>query len=366
MNETNLKKSKELKLKGYKSYNRNRINGHMGGIATSVIDEESGNTLKVTEGKEDNEFLITRHNQFLKPINIINVYGDVESRTPKEVIDAKWDEILQEVVKIEAREEQILILGDLNKHCGSYIKGNHEKVTPGGRRILEFIESGEYVLVNGTEKEVNGLFTRYDPNDSSDETKKSTLDLAIVSRDLYEYIERFEIDKNRNWTPCRSVGNSTIKYTDHYAIYLVFKNIPKRTKKKVSQKPQIIWNTRKEGGWQKYYEDTDENKVLDEAVNENNDDNNKLLNVIAKEMANIKYSCFGKVSISRKSKEEKALQNIQKEKIYLASKNEDSSDVDRKLSMALNKVNRANYEREVDSLVSKLKKKGKAAAVFQK
>ena len=86
----------------------------MGGITTSIIDTEGENVLKVTEGKEDNEFMITRHSQFQKPINIINVYGDCESRTSKEVVDEKWEEIVQEIVKIETRDEHILILGDMN------------------------------------------------------------------------------------------------------------------------------------------------------------------------------------------------------------------------------------------------------------
>ena len=114
-------------MKGYKSFSRSRVNGAMGGVATSVIESDAKDTLKVTEGKNSNEFLITRHGQFVIPLNIINVYGDVESRTAKEVTDEKWDEIIQEVVKIEARAESVLIIGDMNKHLGSYVDKNNKK-----------------------------------------------------------------------------------------------------------------------------------------------------------------------------------------------------------------------------------------------
>ena len=169
LNEINLKKNKLLQLKGYKSFNRNRVNGNMGGISTSVSNADVESFLKVTDGDDDNEYIITRHSQFVKPINIINVYGDVESRTTKDVIDLKWDTIIQEVIKIEAREEHVLLIGDMNKHIGSFIKGNHDKITPGGRRVVEFVASGDYVILNGSNKEINGPFTRYDPSSPFDE-----------------------------------------------------------------------------------------------------------------------------------------------------------------------------------------------------
>ena len=58
------------------------------------------------------------------------------------------------------------------------------------------------------------------------------------------------------------------------------------------------------------------------------------------------------------------LHNIQKEKIKLAKRNIDCTDVDEKLQIALIKVNQANYKKEVDSLNSKKNKEGKSAAVF--
>ena len=51
VNETNLKGNNKLNLEGYKSYNRNRVNGNMGGVSTCVKNEFSMNTLKVSEGK---------------------------------------------------------------------------------------------------------------------------------------------------------------------------------------------------------------------------------------------------------------------------------------------------------------------------
>ena len=53
---------------------------NMGGIATGIRNDENQFCLKVEEGEENDEYLITRHGQFLKPINICNVYGEQEGR----------------------------------------------------------------------------------------------------------------------------------------------------------------------------------------------------------------------------------------------------------------------------------------------
>ena len=163
----------------------------MGGVATLIKSEDAESSLKVMNGVDGNEFLITRHSQFKVPINIINIYGDVESRTSTEVIENKWNAILKEIIKIETREESILIIGDLNKHLGTKIKGNHSKITFGGKLVINLLESDKYTLVNGSEKAKGGVFTRYDPGDPNNNGKKSSIDLAIVSNNLFGYVDTF-------------------------------------------------------------------------------------------------------------------------------------------------------------------------------
>ena len=46
------------------TYTRNRVDKHAGGISTSVAIEDAGNSVRVDEGKKDNEFILTRHSQF--------------------------------------------------------------------------------------------------------------------------------------------------------------------------------------------------------------------------------------------------------------------------------------------------------------
>ena len=64
LNETALKFKKKPNIKGYSSFQRNRINQNMGGVATLVKNENKNDFIKVSEGANSDEFLVTRHNSF--------------------------------------------------------------------------------------------------------------------------------------------------------------------------------------------------------------------------------------------------------------------------------------------------------------
>ena len=127
LNETHYQHGKKLKLQGYNCFNRNRRQKCKGGIATAVVNTDAMHTLKVKEGDNDDEFLITRHSQFVTPVNVINIYGEQECRSRNDDIQKRWDRIMSEVIKIEAKNEWVVMLGDMNKHVGDIIDGNHKK-----------------------------------------------------------------------------------------------------------------------------------------------------------------------------------------------------------------------------------------------
>ena len=120
----------------------------MGGISTSVRSKYATSTLKVAEGEEQ-EYLITRHDQFDPVINVINLYGTQESRSTSEEIKDDWDMILKEISKVEAKKESVLLVGDLNCHIGNkLVKRNHNKYSVGGKLLEEFLLEDQFTLVN--------------------------------------------------------------------------------------------------------------------------------------------------------------------------------------------------------------------------
>ena len=100
----------------------------MGGVSISVKNCEYKDTVKIKEGLDNDEFLITRHSQFKIPINIIALYGEQESRCSTQEIEERWARIVTEIGTIEGRKEHVLLIGDLNKHVGADedgIEGNN-------------------------------------------------------------------------------------------------------------------------------------------------------------------------------------------------------------------------------------------------
>ena len=272
----------------------------------------NANTLKLSEGKLS-EYIVTRHDQFVPAINVINIYGSQETRKSSEEVKDEWEEILQEIINIEAKEEHIILLGDANRHLGQYVHGNHPKTTMGGKLILDLVAKEEYTLVNALENVVNGPFTRYDPKDPQNEVKKSLLDIVIVSTNLLKFIEKLEVDKNLNWTPSRAVKNH-LKFPDHYALLLTMKNIPMKHSHTFPPKKYVLWNTRKKDGWLKYREKTDMNQVLLKLAERDDVDPETLLAKIEKELTSVKFAAFGKVKVSSKSKNAIKLEKLQSEK----------------------------------------------------
>ena len=195
-----MKKNDKLLMEGFKCFSRNRKIGSMGGIATCVNDKHADHVLKVAEGKDD-EYLVTRHGQFNPAMNVINLYGTQESRDSKEKIVERWERILEEIMKIEAKQEETLLIGDLNRHCGATVKNNHVKTTIAGKLLNDWIKNSDYVIVNSLDCVIGGPFTHYSPNDPNNDAKKSLLDYVIVSPGLVRYIKKLEIDNKLNWTP---------------------------------------------------------------------------------------------------------------------------------------------------------------------
>ena len=197
LNETFLKKNKKPRIYGYFSYAHNRSNKSMGGVATCIANKEIANTVSMKYGEGDDEFIITRHNQFYTPINIVNLYGEQESRVGNDEVESRWNRVVDELNVIERRGEEVLLLGDMNKHVGDIIPGNHPKCSFGGKLVRKLLSTGKYILVNASSKVEGGPFTRYDPAKPDDEERKSCLELVIVSKNLSKYVEKLTIDKKK-------------------------------------------------------------------------------------------------------------------------------------------------------------------------
>ena len=173
-------------------------------------------------GKNDNELLVTRPDQFKKAINVIHVYGQQECRIGKEGTERHWNEILDVINKVEARNELLLLIEDFNRHLPN-VPSENSRSSYGGELIDELLQSGKYVLINKTDKVIGGPWTRLDPATGT----KSVLHLVITSSELVKHVDSLEIDNKRRFTTFKKKGK-TLSFPDHYGIVVKFSGIPRK------------------------------------------------------------------------------------------------------------------------------------------
>ena len=235
--------------------------------------------------------------------------------------------------------------------------------------IRELVETGKYVLVNGSEKSQGGTITRIDPSNSQ---KGSCLDLFIVSEGLFKYIDKLEIDSKREFSPFFVNNKFEKKFSDHLSCILSFKNLPAKSNK-VGIPKETRWNTNTPGGWKQYTELTQNNRKLEEiASNAIFCKSDEIETSIEKELNNVKYQAFGKISTCLKKFQPCGrLTQLETEKKNILSGPLTLEAQDKLLSVNV-KIKEALVESERESIASHktllnkvLKCKGRSAQIFR-
>ena len=367
LNEHGLKNKQKMQIGGYKSYTKNRFNSNMGGVSVSVKSGDAQNSLKICEGEGDNEYIVTRHNQFYPAINIINVYG-CQKTVPVNTIEEKWNKILSEVVKIEMKGENVLLLGDMNVSIGNDIwgvKDNHNDVSTGGNIIRKFLQAGKHILVNNTSVCNGGPFTMVDPANKS---RKSVLTQVIVSKALFPLIESMKIDKENKWAPVKATKTRKIT-SDHFPVILTMKDIPRNTKYSNRKETKTVWNTSKPEGWTKYTSLSTDCSSMDEIANIDPEDVTESMKKILKAQEKIKYQAFEKIKVSNSGPSNPELKKLYQSQnmiycqVKTKAREDELSAIEEKINEKLCEAQRKVVERELEEL-HEAQKKGNCGAVF--
>ena len=219
---------------------------------------------KIAADNENDEFIVTRLDNVKPAVNIVHIYGRIESREagkPENVLKS-WTKVLSELRAIEARQECVLLCGDWNRAIGSgqnVVIGNKCEVSYGGKLVRDLIASGDYHMLLNTSQAEGGVMTRVCPATG----RESCLDFPIGSTNLLPYIKRVLVDSAREYAPRRAAtknGKLTLTFTDHYPV-VVDLEMPKSSQ---GMEPQskLEWNTNKPGGWE-VYQKAGENNARD-------------------------------------------------------------------------------------------------------
>ena len=98
-------------------------------------------------------------------------------------------------------------------------------------------------------------------------------------------------------------------------------------------------------------------------MNEDND-SNKIIKAIKKELYSIKHRSFGKVKYCECSNKTNKLDDLYARK-SACTNSYDVESVDKEIPNELKKVRKENFEKKINSIVNVKKKKGNCAAIFQ-
>ena len=300
MNETLLSGNMKVSMPPYICWSKNRSEKGGGGVTTAVSKQFKDFAVGAGQGQEDDEYLITRFECFSPALNLINCYGE-QRKTIKGEVEKKWSRLKSDMDKIRAKNEFVVLAGDLNKLVGNGemgIPGNHSEVSVGGRLLIDLLASKNWILVNSLGQEIveGGPFTRKDPATGN----LSCLDLFIVSRELSPYVKKLQIDSKQKMPIARAVKNGSkyqLVHSDHFTCLLTLTGLPRVREGRIEKK--TAWNLGKEGGWESYKKLTqDYNKAFKKAVMEKGSIEEKMLN-FEKLHDKIKFKAFGKVTIGK-------------------------------------------------------------------
>ena len=229
---------------------------------------------------------------------IITVYGPQENlaedkRRPFFAI------LEEEVVKAAMAGNSVIIELDANSKMGSEnIPGDPHTISPNGKILQDIIERQNLVLVNASDK-AKGKITR--KRIAGNKAEESIIDFVLVSSDLEEQIECFEVDEGRKHVLSRirkTKKGNVHKESDHNVLLTTFTQTVETTNKKDNTE---IYNLKNEECQRKFKDYTSNTKMLS-SVLDSEEDINVLTTRLIKKINDCIAMNFKKVRISQKKR----------------------------------------------------------------
>ena len=209
--ETRLHKDEEFDMEseGYAVY-RNDRNNNGGGVLIGVKIELK-NVCTIVEKKKDiEESIWVLINNSRIQLRIGCIYAPQESRTSKEVLEKMYDSIQEQIEIAKERQQNVLMVGDLNCKVGDVIQNNKTEITKGGRLLLKMVKENKMILLNASDRS-EGLWTRVEGQ------SKSVLDYVIINEESEAAFEKMKIDEDKEFSP---IGTGT--HSDHNVMIAKF------------------------------------------------------------------------------------------------------------------------------------------------
>ena len=196
LQETKMKKIGNIRLQGFKNFEKLRENNEGGGLMTIVHE------------KMDPILIPNEHSEFLE-VDISGQFGEIRTincNGPQETLNIEARNVFFiefETRIITAKENQILICiqFDANSKFGkSIIPGDPNEMSSNGKFLLDILTRQNLMIVNSTDK-CFGIITRFRKTVRGIE--ESVVDYFVVWQELFKNIVKMTIDDKRQYVLSR-------------------------------------------------------------------------------------------------------------------------------------------------------------------
>ena len=215
LTETKLKESDTFSLDGYVVKRLDRKTDG-GGILIAYKECLKNITLTVREEIKEAEMLWVKIDNGKMKWRIGIIYMPQENTMTINKLKKVYSMIKEEVVKAQAQNEKVMLMGDLNCKVGDIIENNSTVVSKGGKVLKTFCSEMGLIITNSMNI-CEGTWTRMSRD------KKSVLDYIIVNQEVAAEVEKVSIDEDKIITPYHVVGKEVI-YSDHCMMTIVHKD----------------------------------------------------------------------------------------------------------------------------------------------
>ena len=240
----------EMEIDGYVIH-KNCKTLEAGGIILAVVNELKYVTSEVARTKEYVESLwIVINNKKVK-LRIGAVYFPQEN---EQNLTEIYKVLKQQIKEAGENEELVFIVGDFNCKVGGEIKGNTNKASKGGKKLLKFLEKEGMALVNS--KEIcKGTWTR------AEGKSRSILDYVVVDKELGDYIKEMVVhDTSKDLSPFhlkKKRKEIRMVYSDHNPI-IVKTDLIMMQKETMEKRRKAVLTKE---GMKKYHDELQRKKV---------------------------------------------------------------------------------------------------------
>ena len=243
--ETHLGDKEEVDIPGYKVY-RSDISSCAGGILIGVQKRVANVMTQILERKYVGQSLWIMMDNTKVKLRIGIIYAPQENQATAKDLKVIYNEIQEQAEEARRNKEMLLVLGDFNCKIGSFIPGNDNRLSKGGRLLQNMVLKNSLTVLNA-ESICTGLWTRVQ---DGKKIQKSGIDYVIVNNELKSKVNKMVIYENKLYGSFHEDKNTGKKtYSDHNAMLLntnlasVYQGIEKKgimTKKSYSTYKHLL------------------------------------------------------------------------------------------------------------------------------